>query len=72
MFNKHVLTHGDGPDCSDLGHGPVGGAGTTVPDGAADANEAIQGNSTQVHDGGSAEEHVQEDPHGAQHMGQRP
>lgn len=37
-------------------------------DGAADANVAVQRNGTQVHDGGGAEEHIQEDPHGAQHM----
>lgn len=58
MFSKCVLTHGDGPDCSDLGHGPVGGVGAAVLDWASDADVAVQRNGTQVHDGGGAEEHI--------------
>lgn len=72
MYRKHVLTHGKGPDSRDLDHGPVGGVGAAVPDGAADADVAVQRNGTQVHDGGGAEKHVQEDPHRTQDMGQRP
>lgn len=65
IHTKCALTSGNGPDCSDLGHGAVGGIGAAVLDRTADADIAVQRNGTQVHDGGGAEEHIQEDPHGA-------
>ena len=69
---KHIPTYGNCPDYCDLGHAPAGRVGAAVLDGAADSNVAVQRDGAQMHDGGCREQHVQEDPHGAQHHGEGP
>lgn len=41
-------------------------------DGVLNGNIAVQGYGTEMHDGGSREEHIQVNPNSAQLAGQRP
>lgn len=67
-----ILTYRYGPDCSDLHHGFGSGVEAAVLYGVADGDVSVQGDGTQVHDGGGGEQHVQVDPDRTQSAGERP
>lgn len=53
----------DGPNGRDFGPGTGAGVWPIVSDGVPDGHITVQGDSAQVHDGGSGKENIQVDPH---------
>lgn len=72
VWNTVPLTHWYRPNSNYFQKRLSSGVEPAVMDGVLNGNIAVQGDSTEMHDGGRGEEHIQVNPNSTELAGQRP